>query len=86
LSLCWFRPTNFSTMSNVEYAEEEGIYEVEDLLDHKHIDGKDYFLVRWKSYSDTSWEPDENIGQELQKLKDAAKQGAAGGEGKKTRQ
>merc|ERR1712196_6300 len=53
--------------------DEEGIYEVEDLLEYKHIDGKDFYLVKWKGFKETSWEPDENIGQELAKLKVAAK-------------
>ena len=37
------------------------IFEVEDLLEHKSVDNKDYYLVKWKGYTETSWEPDENI-------------------------
>lgn len=55
--------------------QDEAIYEVEDLLEYKPIDGKDFFLVKWKGYSETSWEPDENIGNELAELKEAARRG-----------
>eukprot|EP00438_Fugacium_kawagutii_P015883 Skav206407 [mRNA] locus=scaffold2210:163632:183175:+ [translate_table: standard] len=49
-----------------------------------HSDGKDLYLVRWKGYSEPSWEPDENIGSELAALKRAARERAgADGEGKK---
>jgi len=66
------------------YVEDEGIYEVEDLLEYKLIDGKEFYLVKWKGYNETSWEPDENIGQELAQLKEAAKRGGGGeGEGRK---
>ena len=58
--------------------QDEGIYEVEDVLEHKSVDGKDYFLVKWKGYGDTSWEPDENMGDELSDLKAAAKGGTCG--------
>lgn len=65
--------------------QDEGIYEVEDLLEHKVVDGRDYFLVKWKGYGDTSWEPNENIGEELAELKEAAKRGAGGQGGARKR-
>ena len=50
----------------------------------RHADGKDLYLVRWKGYSENSWEPDENIGSELADLKKAARERAQGeGEGRK---
>jgi len=45
-------------------------------LEHKVIDGKDFYLVKWKGYTETSWEPDENIGEELDELKESARRGA----------
>ncbi|CAE8611331.1 unnamed protein product [Polarella glacialis] len=61
-------------------AEEEEVFEVEDLLDFKTTDGRDLYLVKWKGFGETSWEPDENIGQELADLKRGARAKAAGGD------
>lgn len=38
-------------------------FEVEDILKHKLVKSKRYFLVRWKSYGpeDDSWEPEINL-------------------------
>eukprot|EP00929_Paragymnodinium_shiwhaense_P073944 TRINITY_DN377_c0_g1_i2.p1 TRINITY_DN377_c0_g1~~TRINITY_DN377_c0_g1_i2.p1 ORF type:complete len:2003 (+),score=627.31 TRINITY_DN377_c0_g1_i2:115-6123(+) len=63
--------------------EDDGVYEVEDLLEHKNVDGKHYYLVKWKGFGETSWEPDENIGNELSELKRAAREGRGGQAGKK---
>jgi hypothetical protein len=43
--------------------EEE--YQVERILDYKLINGKQYYLVKWKDYSDTenTWEPKKNLTQ-----------------------
>lgn len=65
---------------------DEGVYEVEDLLEHKAVDGKDFYLVKWKGYGETSWEPDENIGQELSELKDAARRGVGGDRKRKAKE
>merc|ERR1712087_932148 len=51
----------------------EGIFEVSDLLDYKSVDGVDTYLVKWKGYAETTWEADENIGVELNDLKESLK-------------
>lgn len=61
-------------------AGDEEVYEVEDLLDYRNDDGKELYLVKWKGYDQPSWEPNENIGQELHELKRRARTRASGGE------
>jgi len=54
-------------------------FEVEDLLEHRvGDDGQDFFLVKWNGYTETSWEPDSNIGSELNGLKEVVKRRCAG--------
>ena len=48
----------------------------------RQANGKELYLVKWKGYSENSWEPDENIGAELAGLKRAARERAQG-DGKK---
>lgn len=46
------------------YTHNGPVYDVEDVLDHKKgLNGKTYYLVKWKGYdsSDNSWEPEENF-------------------------
>ena len=42
---------------------QEGEYEVEQLLNRKHIRGRMHYLVRWKGHApaDDSWEPVEHL-------------------------
>lgn len=40
-------------------------YEVEKLLSRKSIAGVFHYLVKWKNYRRSSWEPYYNIGQDL---------------------
>merc|ERR1712228_751151 len=51
--------------------DEETMYEVEGILDHRKKDGVDFYLVKWKGYTEQTWEPDANIGEELNDLKDS---------------
>ena len=48
-----------------EEAEGEGEYVVERLLDERRSaavhGGKCEFLVKWKSYGDETWEPEEHV-------------------------
>ena len=39
------------------------LYEVEDILDSKKIDGKIKYLIAWKGYgpADNTWEPEQNL-------------------------
>ncbi|KAK2197933.1 bifunctional Chromo-like domain superfamily/Chromo-chromo shadow domain/Chromo domain/Chromo domain subgroup/Chromo domain [Babesia duncani] len=53
--------------------EEEDAVEVEDLLDYKPRNRKDYFLVRWKGDWEDSWEPRSNlliVGDLMHKMND----------------
>jgi len=62
-------------------------FEVEDLLEHRvGDDGEDFFLVKWNGYTETSWEPDSNIGAELNGLKEAVKRRCAGGDAKQPKE
>lgn len=36
-------------------------YEVEEILDHKLEKGKMWFLIKWKDFEETTWEPKENM-------------------------
>jgi hypothetical protein len=40
---------------------EEKVYDVEEILDHKRENGKDFWYVSWAGYGleDNSWEPDD---------------------------
>merc|ERR1719473_875441 len=58
-------------------ADDEEVFEVEDLVDYRNVNGVDYFLVKWKGDNDQTWEPDENIGEALGDMKSKAKRIAA---------
>ena len=45
---------------NNESEEEEEEYEVESILDERVVSGVRYFMVKWKGYKETTWEPQEN--------------------------
>lgn len=38
-------------------------YKVKQILDHKQVSGKPYYLVKWRGYdtSENTWEPIENL-------------------------
>jgi hypothetical protein len=40
-------------------SSDQGIYECEHIVDLKFINGKRYYLVKWKNYTeaDSTWEP-----------------------------
>merc|ERR1712060_375412 len=54
-------------------------YEVEDLREHRVKDGQDFYLVKWKGFDEDTWEPDSNIGEELDDLKKAIRRKSAAG-------
>lgn len=39
------------------------LYEVEEILKHKIIDNKNYYLIKWKNYKNVynTWEPESNL-------------------------
>ncbi len=37
------------------------IYEVQSILDHKGVEGDYQYLVKWKGYEETTWEPQPNF-------------------------
>lgn len=44
--------------------EEEDVFEVEEVLDHKIVRGKDFYYIHWKGFDhpeDNTWEPIENV-------------------------
>lgn len=46
----------------IELADQEE-FEVEKILDHKLVRGREYFLIRWRGFSafEDSWEPLKNL-------------------------
>ena len=48
-------------------SENENEYDVDELVEHKREDGEDWYLVKWRGYSDTqsSWEPSTNVTRDL---------------------
>merc|ERR1712039_762077 len=56
---------------------DDTLFEVEDLLEHRSTDGKDYYLVRWKGFEEETWEPDDNIDEELTDRKEELRRKSA---------
>lgn len=50
-------------ITEIQPINPEAEYEVESILDLRHVRGKDRWLVKWKGYPDSenSWEPKENL-------------------------
>jgi len=46
---------------DAEVSGDDAIYYVEKILRHRYKHGKTYFLVSWRGFGDSSWEPEENI-------------------------
>jgi hypothetical protein len=46
-----------------EQEHDDSLYNIEKILDHKKVDGKDWWYIKWENYGpeDNSWEPDENV-------------------------
>ena len=44
-------------------ADDHFEWEVECILDHKQLGGRDLYLVKWKGYGDeeNTWEPESNL-------------------------
>lgn len=57
-------PENAKIAENIEIKDNtEQEYEVKQILDHKRVSRKPYYLVKWKGYdtSENTWEPIENL-------------------------
>ena len=54
------------------HEEEEEIFEVQSIIDHRTIDGIDQWKVRWKGHTpnDDTWEPLEHLTDCLGKLEE----------------
>lgn len=57
------------TEEDEEAVEDDTVYEVEAIVDHKGTNKSRRFLIKWQGYpeSDNSWEPRENINAEMVK-------------------
>jgi hypothetical protein len=47
--------------STVAPIEDNQLYEVEEILDHKKVGQKYKYLVKWKGYTEKTWEPESNL-------------------------
>ena len=41
--------------------EDEGVYEVEKVLEKRFRKGRAEYFVKWKNYDETTWEPLKNL-------------------------
>jgi hypothetical protein len=56
-------PVDASPAPSNQKVSEDTLYAIEEILDHKKLNGKDYWYIKWANYGpeDNSWEPDENV-------------------------
>jgi len=47
--------------SKVPIVEDEGVYEVEKVLEKRFRKGRAEYFVKWKNYDETTWEPLKNL-------------------------
>ena len=47
------------------------VYEIEDILDEKIVQGKKFYLTKWLGYpkNESTWEPTENFTNEIEQVK-----------------
>ena len=43
-------------------------FEISKILDFKRKNGKDYYLIKWKGYKDTTYEPYDILIEDVSKL------------------
>ena len=51
-----------------EYDEQE--FEVEKILDFKYEKGMKYYLIKWKDYEESTWEPLSNLSGCIEMIND----------------
>jgi transposase InsO family protein len=63
ISLLEPAPKDAIPAEDIEVEEDTREYEVEQILDTKRVNGKPYYLIKWKGYdtSENTWEPIENL-------------------------
>jgi len=63
ISLLEPAPKNATIAKNIEIKSEDDEYEVERILDHKRVNGRPFYLVKWEGYyiSENTWEPIANL-------------------------
>ena len=44
-----------------EVEDEGDDYEVEQILNHREVNGKTEYLIKWKGYMEETWEPEKNL-------------------------
>ena len=69
ISLLEPAPKNARTQKDIEI-ESEDEYEVEKILSYKQVNGRPYYLVKWKDYntSENTWEPIAHLNRCHQKV------------------
>ena len=47
------------------------VYEIEDILDEKIVQGKKFYLTKWLGYpkNESTWEPEENFTNKIEEVK-----------------
>lgn len=50
-----------TSTDNGAIEEEEGVYEVEKVLEKRFRKGRVEYFVKWKNYDETTWEPVKNL-------------------------
>lgn len=63
------KPINFKEIDDdeidgeteINYDNEDDRFEVEKIIDHKIIDGKLYYKLKWKDLNEITWEPEESV-------------------------
>jgi hypothetical protein len=48
---------------SLDEEQDNTLYNIEKIIDHKKVNGKDWWYIKWENYGpeDNSWEPDENV-------------------------
>jgi hypothetical protein len=63
LKLYHGNPNNAIPPPSDDEEPDQTLYNIEEILDHKKVNGQDWLYIKWANYGpeDNSWEPDENV-------------------------